>query len=257
MSNNNETMTLKFRCPAELEGILTATGKVAEAAVFSVPHPVKGSAIVCACVEAGTDYVDISGEAEFMERMEAKYQDAAVAAKVLLVSACASVSIVSDIGLQHHLRSWPHQSAEAPPPSSVFSYVRIHSFASNHVASAETGFLALANAAALARFRRSLPRRPPLQVSGSYSFKHPLHFFLSSFLPSFLSLSSSLSLCTWFNVNSSLLLCADIPLLPLLFHCTTHTRFQGLPPQWNWTHAFIMRGSWDTGQASCPSATDP
>lgn len=40
--------------PAELEGILTATGKVAEAAVFSVPHPVKGSAIVCACVPSAT-----------------------------------------------------------------------------------------------------------------------------------------------------------------------------------------------------------
>ena len=36
--------------PAELEGVLTATGKVVEAAVFSIPHPVKGSAIVCACV---------------------------------------------------------------------------------------------------------------------------------------------------------------------------------------------------------------
>jgi len=36
--------------PAELEGVLTATGKVAEAAVFGIPHPVKGSAIVCACV---------------------------------------------------------------------------------------------------------------------------------------------------------------------------------------------------------------
>jgi len=36
--------------PAELEGVLTTTGKVAEAAVFSIPHPVKGSAIVCACV---------------------------------------------------------------------------------------------------------------------------------------------------------------------------------------------------------------
>lgn len=36
--------------PAELEGILIATGKVAEAAVFGIPHAVKGSAIVCACV---------------------------------------------------------------------------------------------------------------------------------------------------------------------------------------------------------------
>jgi acetyl-CoA synthetase len=36
--------------PAELEGLLVATGKVAEAAVFGIPHPVKGSAVVCACV---------------------------------------------------------------------------------------------------------------------------------------------------------------------------------------------------------------
>jgi acetyl-CoA synthetase len=36
--------------PAELEGILIETGKVSEAAVFGIPHPVKGSAIVCACV---------------------------------------------------------------------------------------------------------------------------------------------------------------------------------------------------------------
>ncbi|MBN8963545.1 MAG: AMP-binding protein [Rhizobiales bacterium] len=36
--------------PSELEGLLVATGKVAEAAVFGIPHPVKGSTIVCACV---------------------------------------------------------------------------------------------------------------------------------------------------------------------------------------------------------------
>ncbi len=36
--------------PAELEGILIGTGKIAEAAVFGIPHPVKGSSIVCACV---------------------------------------------------------------------------------------------------------------------------------------------------------------------------------------------------------------
>ncbi len=36
--------------PTELEGILVGTGKLMEAAVFGIPHPVKGSAIVCACV---------------------------------------------------------------------------------------------------------------------------------------------------------------------------------------------------------------
>ncbi len=39
--------------PAELEGILIATGKVAEAAVFGIPHPVKGSDVApvfrCEC----------------------------------------------------------------------------------------------------------------------------------------------------------------------------------------------------------------
>jgi acetyl-CoA synthetase len=36
--------------PAELEGILIQTGKLAEAAVFAVPHAIKGSSVVCACV---------------------------------------------------------------------------------------------------------------------------------------------------------------------------------------------------------------
>ena len=45
--------------PAELEGILIETGKVSEAAVFGIPHPVKGSAIVCACVPMPG--VDING----------------------------------------------------------------------------------------------------------------------------------------------------------------------------------------------------
>jgi acetyl-CoA synthetase len=45
--------------PAELEGILIDTGKVSEAAVFGIPHPVKGSAIVCACVPMPG--VDVAG----------------------------------------------------------------------------------------------------------------------------------------------------------------------------------------------------
>ena len=38
--------------PAEIEALLLATGKVAEAAVIGVPDPVKGSAVVCVCVPA-------------------------------------------------------------------------------------------------------------------------------------------------------------------------------------------------------------
>ncbi|MDR3532521.1 MAG: AMP-binding protein [Rhodopila sp.] len=38
--------------PAEIEALLLATGKVAEAAAIGIPDPVKGSAIVCVCVPA-------------------------------------------------------------------------------------------------------------------------------------------------------------------------------------------------------------
>ncbi|MFA7433031.1 MAG: AMP-binding protein [Gemmobacter sp.] len=38
--------------PAEVETLLLATGKVAEAAAIGVPDPVKGSAVVCVCVPA-------------------------------------------------------------------------------------------------------------------------------------------------------------------------------------------------------------
>jgi len=38
--------------PAEIEAILHATGRVAEAAVVGVPDPVKGQAVICACVPA-------------------------------------------------------------------------------------------------------------------------------------------------------------------------------------------------------------
>lgn len=36
--------------PAEIESLLIATGKVAEAAVIGVPDPIKGSSLVCVCV---------------------------------------------------------------------------------------------------------------------------------------------------------------------------------------------------------------
>jgi acetyl-CoA synthetase len=63
--------------PAELEGILIATGKVAEAAVFGIPHAVKGSAIVCACVPMpGADQTGLADElsSALVQGMGASYR---------------------------------------------------------------------------------------------------------------------------------------------------------------------------------------
>jgi short subunit dehydrogenase-like uncharacterized protein len=43
------------------------------------PYRFFGEQVVKACVEAGTDYLDITGEPEFIERVELKYHDAAAA----------------------------------------------------------------------------------------------------------------------------------------------------------------------------------
>ncbi|MCO5603324.1 hypothetical protein L7F22_057474 [Adiantum nelumboides] len=65
-----------------------------------------GEKIVAACVKAGVHYLDISGEAEFMERMEVKYGERALESGALVVPACGAVSAVSDLGLLFHLRQW-------------------------------------------------------------------------------------------------------------------------------------------------------
>jgi len=67
----------------------------------SGPFRFLGEGVVRACVEAGTDYVDICGEPEFMERMLLKYQDAAVAQGVIVCHACAFDSIPADLGIMH------------------------------------------------------------------------------------------------------------------------------------------------------------
>ncbi|CAK0808970.1 unnamed protein product [Prorocentrum cordatum] len=71
--------------------------------VVNVTGPFRflGEGVVRACIEAGTDYVDICGEPEFMERTLLRYQEAAVAAGVIVCHACAFDSIPADLGVIH------------------------------------------------------------------------------------------------------------------------------------------------------------
>lgn len=54
---------------------------------------------MAACIDAGCDYLDICGEPEFMERMEAMYHEKAVGNGSLVVSACGFDSVPAEIGL--------------------------------------------------------------------------------------------------------------------------------------------------------------
>lgn len=63
------------------------------------PYQLYGEALLAACVETGTAYVDLCGEPNFMHAMIGKYQDAAKASGARIVFSCGFDSIPFDLGV--------------------------------------------------------------------------------------------------------------------------------------------------------------
>lgn len=64
------------------------------------PYALYGSRLVEACVQAGTDYCDLSGEVQWMRRMIDTHQEAAELSGARIVHSCGFDSIPSDLGVQ-------------------------------------------------------------------------------------------------------------------------------------------------------------
>ncbi len=71
------------------------------------PYLTHGEPLVRACAEAGTDYVDLTGEPEFVDRMYLAYHDTAVASGARLVHACGFDSIPHDLGARFTVAQLP------------------------------------------------------------------------------------------------------------------------------------------------------
>lgn len=121
------------------------------------PFRLYGEPVVAACVESGCDYLDICGEPEFMEKMEAVYHDKAVEKGSLVVSACGFDSVPAELGLMFNSRQW------VPPavPNRVEAYLSLESekCVVGNIGTYESAVLGVANAGELQKFRRSRPRR--------------------------------------------------------------------------------------------------
>ncbi|XP_041449473.1 saccharopine dehydrogenase-like oxidoreductase [Drosophila obscura] len=63
------------------------------------PYRFHGEKVVIACIEAGTHHVDVSGEPQYMETMQLKYDQRAKERGVYVVSACGFDSIPADMGV--------------------------------------------------------------------------------------------------------------------------------------------------------------
>lgn len=71
------------------------------------PYQLYGEALVKACVETGTDYVDLSGEPAWMHDIIAEYSDKAKQSGARIVHSCGFDSVPFDLGvyfLQQHVK---------------------------------------------------------------------------------------------------------------------------------------------------------
>lgn len=124
-----------------------------------------------ACVETGCDYLDISGEPEFMERMEAVYHEKAVENGSLVVSACGFDSIPAEIGLIFNARQW-----EAPAaPNNVEGYLNLESGKKivGNFGTFESAVLGIASVESLIQLRKSRPSRARPVIPGPRPPKGP------------------------------------------------------------------------------------
>ncbi|CAG9770191.1 unnamed protein product [Ceutorhynchus assimilis] len=63
------------------------------------PYRFYGDVVVKACIEAGAHHLDVSGEPEYMERVQLEQHDAALEKGVYAISACGFDSIPVDLGI--------------------------------------------------------------------------------------------------------------------------------------------------------------
>ncbi|MDP3892597.1 trans-acting enoyl reductase family protein, partial [Nocardioides sp.] len=71
------------------------------------PYLKYGEPLVAACAAAGTDYVDLTGEAEFIDRMWLQHHETAERSGARIVHACGFDSIPHDLGAFYTVRQLP------------------------------------------------------------------------------------------------------------------------------------------------------
>jgi short subunit dehydrogenase-like uncharacterized protein len=83
------------------------------------PYLEHGEPLVAACAEAGTDYVDLTGEPEFVDRMYLAHHQRATETGARIVHCCGFDSIPHDLGAQ-----FTRQHLPADAPATVRGVVR-------------------------------------------------------------------------------------------------------------------------------------
>ncbi|GAA2589229.1 saccharopine dehydrogenase family protein [Streptomyces tubercidicus] len=121
------------------------------------PYLVHGEPLVAACAAAGTDYVDLCGEAEFIDRMYVRHEATARSSGARLVHASGFDSVPYDLGVRYTVGLLPEGV-----PIRVDGFVRTNAgFSGGTLSSALT---AASRPVAMARAARERQRVEPRPV---------------------------------------------------------------------------------------------
>ena len=120
------------------------------------PYLVLGRGLAAACADAGTDYLDLAGEPEFVDRVYLDCHERAVATGARLVHSCGFDSIPHDMGAYFTVCHLPDDS-----PITLAGYVRAKaSISGGTYQSAVNSFARIGAARAAAKERRRREKRP-------------------------------------------------------------------------------------------------
>ncbi|MEU8263338.1 saccharopine dehydrogenase NADP-binding domain-containing protein [Micromonospora sp. NPDC048999] len=146
-------LTADVTDPASLRAVAESARVVASTVGPYLRH---GEPLVAACAAAGTDYVDITGEPEFVDLMYVRHHAEAVRTGARLVHACGFDSVPHDLGVWFTVRQLP-----ADGPVTVDGYVRAGGrFSAGTYHSALLSFSRSGQARRAAQARRAVEPRP-------------------------------------------------------------------------------------------------
>ncbi len=131
------------------------------------PYLQHGEPVVAACAAAGTDYVDLTGEPEFVDRMYLEHHARAVASGARLVHACGFDSVPHDLGALFTVAQLP-----SDVPLTVRGVVRSSAqFSGGTFHSALNAMSRMRESSAVLKERRRLEPRPAGRSSRAVTAK--------------------------------------------------------------------------------------
>ncbi|TLW91224.1 saccharopine dehydrogenase [Saccharomonospora piscinae] len=152
-------------------GSLTRLAESTRVVITTVgPYLHYGEALVAACARTGTDYVDLTGEPEFVDRMYLAHHDTAAKSGARLVHACGFDSVPYDLGVYFTVQHLPQDV-----PLRVQGQVRARAeFSGGTYASALTALSRPRQMARVARQRRRVePRHRRVHLPGGPPRRDP------------------------------------------------------------------------------------